>query len=194
MFWFYLFVFLVVVGLVLMGIFIANREKIEGGWGYRTRWTHEEFQLAGTWSFIFAGIILVVIFVNSIAFYTSGLNVEAKATSLQQSLYQRDQLVDMIRNELSDEQFEELMRATTTAEVSLIFSGSSVSDILITRSTQIVDLNSKYFAQYNEIVNKQIKLCNGLRNVFAPRFPGVGECRIDLVDGLPDRLDGYSGK
>lgn len=194
MFWFYLFLFCAVVGLVLLGIYLFYREKRNHRYEYDHSWTHSEFQTAGNIFLTVASVLLLIVSINSIAFYTTGLNIEASATTLQQSLYQRDQLVDMIRDELSNEQFEELMRATTAAEVNLIFSGSSVSDILITRSTQIVDLNSKYFAKYNEIINEQIKLCNGLRNFFAPRFPGVGECSIDLVDGLPDRLDAYSGK
>ena len=187
-------IFLAVVGIVLLGIYLFYRQEVQNNWSSRKSWTHKEFQIAGTWFLIFAAILLLVTFANSVFFYTTGLNVEAKATSLQQSLYQRDQLVDMIRTELSNEQFEELMRATTAAEVRLIFSGDSVSDILITRSTQIVDMNSKYFAKYNEIINEQIELCNGIRNFFAPRFPGVGDCSIDLVDGLPDRLESYSGK
>lgn len=192
MFWFYLFVFAAALALIFYSIFLKLRVKREH-YEYRT-WTYDEFQTAAGLALAFSVVVLIVVFVQSITFYTDGLTIEAKATSLQESLYQRDQLVDMIRAELSNEQFEELMRATTAAEVKLIFSGDSVSDILITRSTQIVDLNAKYFAKYNEIVNEQITLCNGIRNFFAPRFPGVGECSIDLVDGLPDRLDAYSGK
>lgn len=194
MFLFYLFLFFAAGTAILFGIYLFYRQETVNHWSSRKSWTHDEFQSAAYIFLFVASVLLLFVGINSIAFYTTGLNIEASATTLQQSLYQRDQLVDMIRDELSNEQFEELMRATTAAEVNLIFSGSSVSDILITRSTQIVDLNSKYFAKYNEIINEQIKLCNGLRNFFAPRFPGVGECSIDLVDGLPDRLDAYSGK
>lgn len=157
------------------------------------------FKNSKNWESIFFGSVpcilvgLIIVVIGSISVYTDSLDVSARTTKLQKSLYQRDQLVELVKTELSTDQFEDLMRATTAAEVKIIFSGSSVSQLLITRANEIVAINAKYLAQYTDIINRAIDLCNQKRNVFVPRFPGVGDCNIDLVDGLPEQVGVYNG-
>jgi hypothetical protein len=177
MFWFYFAVALIIVGLFLLLVFMDG----------------DLLPAFGAF-FLTVGIIAILTCgIGGMIFYSQGLGVEADSTKLQASLYQRDQLVDLVKDELSAEQFGDLMQATSEAEVKLIFSGSSVSDVLITRANEIVKINRDYLDRYSRIVNHQISTCNNMRNVFVPRLPWLGECNYDLVTEVPDRVEVYNG-
>lgn len=177
MFWFYFAVALIVVGALLAAIFIDG-DLLPG---------------FGVFLLVVGIILILTCSVGGMIFYSQGLGVEADSTKLQASLYQREQLVDLVKDELSAEQFGDLMQATSEAEVKIIFSGSSVSDVLITRANEIVKINRDYLDRYSRIINHQISTCNNLRNVFVPRLPWLGECNYDLVTEVPDRVEVYNG-
>ncbi len=82
---------------------------------------------------------------------------------------QRDQLAAIVRKELSNEQFAQLMAATPSVDV-LVILGNHASAIMVERSRQLVALNSELYVMVNELAEKRIDLCSYADNLFTPRL------------------------
>lgn len=99
---------------------------------------------------------------------------------------QRDQLVPLVRDELSAEQFDALMEATSTeGSVAQIIWGEGASKILIERASRIIQLNTDVFTLRNKALDAELAICANRNNPFTPRLPFTGpECNIEFRDSL----------
>lgn len=145
-----------------------------------------------------AGVVAVILFllmaIGTAVFYGRSVTTDGQITKLENTKYQRDQLVDLIHDELSAEQYNALLAFTNNDQMKIFFQTTGESDVLIARASAIVDLNRTLFEKYNQIVGNQISLCAAKNNPFTPLIPGIINCRVDIIQELNGQIDVYSGR
>ena len=126
---------------------------------------------------LIVGLIVPPIITTAIA-YDSQSQATSSTLLVEMKEQQRDELVALVREELSSKQYAELMAATPKADL-LVILGSSASNIMVNRAQQIVELNQKVNDLKNSIAQKRIDVCKWVQNPMIPKFWFVGpKCHL----------------
>lgn len=167
MFWFFLLIIFVVGGL-LIEVLIKGDEEWEG---------------IGIFIACFGSIVFgLLCLIGSISNYSKDYDLRTKNAILPVKEKQKEDLVTLVEDQLSSEQFAALMSATETEAIEIVFNNTNaVSNILIARATEIIELNKSIYNLKNDILNLQIEICNGQDNIFMPRLLFIqGDCTYDF--------------
>lgn len=139
---------------------------------------------------IFGGLGVVVGFICLIVLlaghgiqYTNKFDLRKIDALLPAKIEQREELVDLIRSEMSAEEYQALMSLEDPEAVVILLKDVGASDVLVTRATLLVELNRDINSLENEVVEKRIDMCNDRENIFVPRFFafGIPECDYDFT-------------
>lgn len=213
MFWFWLFVVAVIVLIVSFALYRKYTKAYYAHEQFKTYYNSHSSQTRSKdydgirkldqRSTVFSGITIGACVVSVLLFllvgvwhmaeYTSANSAAGKFTQVERKIHQRDDLVDLVKNELSAEQYNALFQFTDVDQMKIFFRDTGASNLLISRAATIVALNQALLAEYNDAIQTQINVCTWKRNFFSPRVPGVKpECHIDLIDAL-DPVTVYGG-
>ncbi len=156
---------LILVPLVWRGVIVARSDSYSMG---------GHFVVAG----IFGGtwLLATIIAVASVSIEVNTIN--RSGVLVEQVTEQRDVLLATVADELSAEQYEQLLDSTNDDEVLAIL--RDPSPILVERAQQVVALNRSVFDLQNGITRDSIGVCAYLDTPFAPGLPFVmPDCPLD---------------
>jgi hypothetical protein len=94
---------------------------------------------------------------------------------------QRDQLIAILQENLSVEDFERVMAASVPEDVSFLATRPDVAAFLLGKAEQFVEVNAKYFDIRNDLLSRARSVCSNLNNPFFMRFPTGIECDLNAA-------------
>lgn len=172
MFWFIIFLIALVASLGLLRLSLKARA------GQVTQYLVIPSAILAIWVLI-SGPYL---FFNSLNAYTTKYDLQRKEAFLPTLIEQKKQVIELIRDELSPEEFAALVNAIEPEAVQIVLNQSTAaSDLLIDRANRLVALNQEIYRLENEILKVKIDICVDLNNPFVARLPFFyGECTLDI--------------
>lgn len=204
MFWFILFLISICAALTLIPIDLKasrkatqahhNLQNSRGGSGDQSTTTLKLAYAKATTRFYFANTFtifsvvltigtLIALTAGTISNYNKSYELRSERALLPTLVSQKEDLVSIIRDELSADQLAALVDATDVDSVLVILGNPSgpASQILIERASTIISLNSQIAQARYSLFQNQLSYCNEVDNMFFPRFPGVSpDCPIDF--------------
>jgi hypothetical protein len=171
MFWFV--IFLVCILLFILGILLEMFTDID-----------EDFSVGLFGTGLIMGIIMFMICgIGHMFLYTDKFDIREAKEFLPVKIEQREDLITLVKDELSAEQYQALLSLDNTENVIILFKDTAASEILISRVTAIVELNKDIFSLQNELLQLRMSVCNNQENIFVPRFPawGLPDCDYQFI-------------
>jgi hypothetical protein len=128
---------------------------------------------------IITGLAFVAMFITTAVYTGTALSANNSAVLVASKTEQRDTLVAGLRDDMSNEQYVQLMAATNEAEIAVIF-GNGVSEFLTNRAQTVIALNKELYELENAQTRKRIDVCNAVQNPFVPMLPFVApDCELN---------------
>jgi hypothetical protein len=117
-------------------------------------------------------IMLIACFGVTAVVVTKGINIDTMQPKIEQVTQQRDDLLDLVADELSTDEYQAVLAATGETDISLLL--ADPSKLLIARVGNIIALNDRVYALDNRLLDMKRDICGYYRNLLVPRFPFFG--------------------
>lgn len=133
-----------------------------------------------------AGICILIVAVGACAFSLPFAHYDiAKANNthylIDQRIEQRDGLAALIRDEMSAENYTDLMNALPDDGNVRVWVGSGASEVLVQRASRIIALNAQVYELERDRIEKLVGVCTYVDHPMSPSLPfGILEPTCDL--------------
>ena len=132
-------------------------------------------------SIVMATLLAVGLFISAAVTYSAN-NVENSYYTLIELDEQRTAILSEFEDVLSDDGYVQLMHAAVPEDVKFLKHQDGVTTFMLGRADRIVEINQRYFAERNSILDEAKDVCNIVNNGFIPKFPILNpDCRLGEV-------------
>lgn len=169
-----------IAALVIFTWLYFKHRSSDGGY-----YSMDPYESAVFLSAILTGALLLVSVLSAATNSYDVARYKRSAEVLELKAAQRDNLAKIVREELTAEQYRDLLAATPDADL-LVIIGTEASSVLRERAERLVALNSDLYRAVNDLAEARVGHCAWSDNVFTPRLFVSPECPkpLDLdVDG-----------
>lgn len=136
---------------------------------------------------VFLGILstalLIALLTSTIMLKAQTFDLRKQEALIPQKTHQKEELIKLVRNELSADQLKALVEATSIDSVLVILGNPAgpAAQILEDRANSIVGLTNQINTLRNKVDSTKIDICNGVDNIFVPRIPFFNiDCNYDF--------------
>lgn len=184
--------FFIVLLIVLVVVMLVH--GFWGGFERRKRGYSEYTGFAWMWLWPIA-VVVVAMLVCQIVWISAQQSARSAYSKIPILIEQRNGLIDLVKKDMSNEDFQALMSLNDPSQVAVLFNTSQgASQVLVTRAVTLVELNRDVLKVRNDALDNELLICNIRHNFFVPRIPFVGpDCNVPYLNKLPSQVEVYNG-
>lgn len=149
------------------------------------------------WGCVGVGVVALIFSLCVLITSSSGIGAQNRARNIYSKIEivqnQRNQLIDYVERSLSPEELEVVTEAITPDDpgIVVVFANNS-SEVLIQKTSKIVELNKELFDLRNKALDYELEICSNRNNYFVPLIPiFYPDCHVDFKTNLPGEVDVY---